>query len=1451
VQGLLCMVTVGVLSLLMVTPVHAGTLYESPYVSFSPDYAAWTVHEEIADPKYYRYFELTGTRPDYWYPMGERVETGIASSLRALEEGEHYYTVRRYGEVPVKYWEVVHPKGRCIHNSNVNEWHGVLNVGPEGLGDNCSNAYYSGWFAYCADCGGQITTVMAYMSKDAAETITFLDMGLGYYYCCPSCANIENAFGAVPHECQAISFNRYRVVYDKNAENPDSVAGYMEDSYHMYNNEDVYRGERVTPITRLSRNVYTRTGYVFTGWNTAPDGSGTHYEDCAEILNLSVYNYADDNERGTVTLYAQWEAARSTLVINPNGGSYDGRTGNTVLENMPYGETYYADPAKVVAPLGYQVSFATNGGQAISPMRPRNIFTGWKQSEPFHGRIRDNLYAFRGADGITDTLTAMYNPGSITLPVPVRQGYSFGGWFADAGGTKPVGLGGELYTPRADTTLYAKWVELVLHSRENYIDNDGKGAVDLSWSQSDGRDKVYKLYGAEGDGDFALLYGARETVNRNETDRSFVYQGVTEQYTVPYSGFYELSAFGAQGGSYGSHVGGLGGKTTAKMYLSAGEKLTVTVGGNNRYNGGGAGTMYGNGGGATTIVSDRRGTLMIAGGGGGAGPEGNGSQGGAEESLRTDGISLGEDGMAGGGSGRVGGKAGEHIVHTHTQDCINLIDTSYGFNNFPDVTYADFNQDPNNITISNGSIHVHGHTNTRNNTVHIDVGSSTSLLPTNGNTLLEIPFYFYSWGNLGYIMQGGCMVVYDQNGTGIAQFNMADSYTAEKYENYTHHYWIAGSADGKSGKKTFTVNLPEGTTGVWVRVWLPIYKAEEVGAWVTTDIGTLYFSGGTRIEYICGYEEGQVISSKSAYGGSNYIQTGCATYFQSERGVQSGNGAAQIKAVSVGFMETLSLNGIAAPDKVAPERISNAEEDLVLEAEGDDAVNVTFKKPNDRGTTYRYKAESYLVGTDTCLSTSNITSETLITKVKGYYYKFNTILAQTVTAENADNRGNLLPCTGNTETVRVILAEDVMYLHIAAVDYAGNVGETATIEINRQEMAWDLATSQIAVSDNVGGREYHSIYHKDANTYYVCADGRTPFMLSYQSYLRGEARADYQIDYQIFDVTTDSKHQRYSTKLPYSVPLSSENALSVSDFIREMLGDSLLKDAMNTGALRKRNGTENEFFQAFTIPQSYHGKTFVVTPVAGATDSIVGSGEETIVYSDWNEDCSHSVELIADGEAPLISGLEVLENKNFIQDMNGNITLNLVAYDELSGLKDFYLEISNMDNYASEKLEADRNGCITLTVTEDDRLLSGDVVITAYAVDCVGNESEISYGATEFGLTAKVERILAPHEPIFKSGESGVLAIDVWGYADRLEVEFPEAFVQQNPDLNKTYLYGDSPQYRQEEIIRFMVPLNVTAEAPYTITVRAYKNGQMLAECPDLHITVNGSVVEEIRTRLR
>lgn len=1349
---------------------QAGTLYESPYVEFSPDRYAWTTREELPYTDNYRNYILSGNYPEYWYPQNEVLSTGIASSIRELREGEHYYENKRYGEVPVGYWKVAWGHGRCIHNgeSEVDSWHNVINNRKI-----CHNAYYSGWFAYCADCGERLSVALVYMSREAAASITSIDTNLGYYYLCPTNGHLETSAGPMPHNCKGISFNRYRVVYDKNVANIWEVNGEMNDSYHMYNNETVYRGESVTPITRLSKNVYRRQGYTFTGWNTKPDGSGTAYEDGATIFNLSIYDEDKDPERGSVTLYAQWEKTESTLRIDPNGGSYEGRS--SVLEmTKGYGTAYYADPEKVTAPDGYTVSFDTRGGAALAPIKAATVFGGWSMSTPFYGYFNENTYYFEGAMGDVDTLTATYEPRPIILPTPEKPGQSFGGWSEDPEGKKPVGFGGEEYTPKEDVTLYAKWVELVLWSYDNYTDNSRKGAVDLKWSQPDEQSKTYKLYRSQDGVNFSLLYGAKEATDKKQTEQGFAYKGASETYTVPYSGFYTLTASGAQGGSYGGYLGGMGGSATGKFYLTAWEKLTVTVGGQNGYNGGGAANKFGNGGGATVIKSDRKGILIAAGGGGGASPSGGGA-GGLATSLRADESGNGEAGQAGGGGGYAGGSCGEEVTHSHTAQCF-----------------------------------------------HVHIGSPDALGGCYGS---RETIRTQCGGNMQYNYTSRYDATITDNGIQLERCPRCGGNPPCIHEDIYYRCNRCGHFSQSSGTCRETTE----TT---------VYKLSCPYA---------FYSSGQQVQgnSTCGYTQGQVLSSKPAYGGSSFVNSRYAVSYSYEAGNRQGNGKADITANMVGYMNTLTLNGVAAPDLAAPDGI--LEDSIRQKPLGAGTVQVSFDKPDDNGTRYWWKAESYREGTETLLCTSNITSNTLTTGVAGYYYIFDTTPthgSSFVTASNAQNRGKLLTAT----TINCNMSHAVQYLHIAAVDVAGNVGTTADIKIDKANQEWAVVTDKVQITDVIGGKTYGTVYPDGAGAYYVRADGSSPFKLFFRSYLDGEARSDYQIDYQIFAAAQDSpgKEQEYITRLPRSSPVTANGALSVSSFVRQMNGVSILKDAQNTGAARSNSSRNNSFHQCFAIPGSYNGKTIVVTPIVGAT------GAEEVTYSLWEKDKLNSITLIADGEAPVVFGTEPLEDMEFIHHENESIYLNLSAEDNLSGIKNFTVTIQNTDNYCNRTYTPEADGHIYIDLTEELPVFSGSFVIHINAVDNVGNVRRLSYDITEFSLSASISRILEPHEPVFKCGESGILHITTWGYADYVEVEFPKEMLELNPALNKIYYYRSDSVYKQEEELQFMIPLYTPANTKYTITVRAYKGDKKLEEYPALStISVEGSVADELRTRLR
>ena len=80
---------------------------------------------------------------------------------------------------------------------------------------------------------------------------------------------------------------------------------------------DIQRIARGT-TANLTRNSYSRTGYIFMGWNTSADGSGTSYNDCALVTVSS-----------DMTLYAQWAVRGVSITFDSNNGS--GETSSQVV----------------------------------------------------------------------------------------------------------------------------------------------------------------------------------------------------------------------------------------------------------------------------------------------------------------------------------------------------------------------------------------------------------------------------------------------------------------------------------------------------------------------------------------------------------------------------------------------------------------------------------------------------------------------------------------------------------------------------------------------------------------------------------------------------------------------------------------------------------------------------------------------------------------------------------------------------------------------------------------------------------------------------------------------------------------------------------------------------------------------------------------------------------------
>lgn len=1316
-----------ILSFVFAVALQVQAAWENnPYISFSPDGNAYTTNAGETDYE--------------WYETGTVVKTGVEGTVGALNVGQHYYSKSVNGLVLVGKWVVMHETGTCIHNSYTADgsFYGVT-YGTK----NCGGYYYSGWFPYCVDCNEVIVDRLYYMSKEAAESLTQIDVSKAYYYKCPHCDNLEQAVEQPVHICKGVSYNRYFVGYHANL-----GSGYMAKSTHMYNDATSYEGKEVTPQTTLHLNTYTREGYRFVGWNTKQDGSGTFYEDGAVIYNLT------EEEGETVILYAQWEECHSVLQIDPAGGSYCGNTGITKVQGA-CGECYEIAPEQLTAAAGYTVHFDSMGGKKVEDIVSTKSFKEWMLSNPFYGELDENTYYYSNMDAVTDTLTAVYKEEAIVLPSCSREGYSFGGWFLDEDCTKPVGSAGSEFTPGKELTLYAGWVDLMLAAEDNYVSNEGKGAVNLSWSQKDAVDKVYIVYQKKQEEDWVQVSTAQEKSTVYEADVTIGYLGQKTEYTIPFSGFYSLTLYGAQGGNYAGYTGGKGGMVQASIYFNKGERLQCIIGGQNGYSGGGVASLYANGGGYSIVSTQTCGTLLIAGGGGGASAKSGGLAGGSAAGV-TDGNN-GEAGVSGGGGGYLGGRAGVLKVHSHGTDCLH---------------------------IHEGDVAVYGGCYT----VPVKCGCTQFDKVAGGST-----FYYGNRdgnGNLCYCVR-------------------CASYSCAGHRD-TKYYYVCATCEATYEKQ-------------------PASCTKETS-----------YAPGCKLDgcYVCGMSEGEVLACQAAYGGSNYINPEYCYNYTESAGVRSGNGVLYITAENVGTVNGNRLSGVEAPDEAAPDAINL--ESVTKTAVSEKEIRISFDRPRDNGTVYYHQVQSFEKNTGQWLCTSNQTVNTLTSQVTGYYYLLNKSAKTQVTVQNSYYEE-----AGENPSLVVEVSDTVQYLHIAAVDKAGNIGETVHIEISMQDVVfWPLRTEKISVKEGENVAEAST-----QDTYYVKADGTTPFTVGFEGYLCGSARADYQIEYLSFCMSGDLQQQ----ESVFSVITPKKETVIAGSFTypmqalqKKIVGEPILQDAGYTVTKRYNQCKNLSITQKFTISQEYDGQCIRLVPRAS-----IENGRD-MISSQEALDRENGILLIADGQGPAILGLESLEQIEYIDlTKEDEVTVSLSAQDAGSGLSKFYAEVVNMENGSTKRYEDSQlSGQITFVISGEEIIYNGEFSIIVYAADAVGNETSVSTQLLGIGLSAYVERILEPHDASFKRGESGVLHVQATGYVERIEIYFPEEFAQAGEVYDCVYEY-DNPGYIQTLQIEFMIPLTIE-EGTKTICVKAYKAGTQLEATPQfVTIVIEGDILDELRTRLR
>ena len=238
----------------------------------------------------------------------------------------------------------------------------------------------------------------------------------------------------------------YKIVYDCNAED-GSVSGTMAEQV-------VIAGRRY----KLTKNAYTRTGYLFAGWNESSDGTATSYADGQDVL-IEDANYV---------LFAQWILVQSGFhVVNFD---LKGGSGSAVIQQIEDGKTA-TRPATDPTKTGYDFKdwfTSADGGTTLSDV-----------AFDFSTPITEDIVLYAAWTAKTYTVTFDANAGSESVTgTMASQTFTYGNeqsltanafsrgtdkvfdcWNTKADGTGRKYSDGQTISLTENLTLYAQWID--------------------------------------------------------------------------------------------------------------------------------------------------------------------------------------------------------------------------------------------------------------------------------------------------------------------------------------------------------------------------------------------------------------------------------------------------------------------------------------------------------------------------------------------------------------------------------------------------------------------------------------------------------------------------------------------------------------------------------------------------------------------------------------------------------------------------------------------------------------------------------------------------------------------------------------------------------------------------------------------------------------------------------
>ncbi|MGF6989668.1 putative repeat protein (TIGR02543 family) [Lachnospiraceae bacterium PM6-15] len=185
-----------------------------------------------------------------------------------------------------------------------------------------------------------------------------------------------------------------------------------------------------------------KNGYTFKGWFTSKTGDN-------EVTSATKVGVTKDQN-----LYAQWTAKRFTVTFNSNGGNIE--MGD---KRVSYGSAYGALPTPIKNGYVFKGWFTSKTGdkQVVSTTKVevtknQNLYAQWTPAY---------TVTFNANGGVVAIPTKTVGQGLTygNLPIPIKKGYLFKGWYTSKTGNNLV-QETTVVTISKNQNLYAQWEKL-------------------------------------------------------------------------------------------------------------------------------------------------------------------------------------------------------------------------------------------------------------------------------------------------------------------------------------------------------------------------------------------------------------------------------------------------------------------------------------------------------------------------------------------------------------------------------------------------------------------------------------------------------------------------------------------------------------------------------------------------------------------------------------------------------------------------------------------------------------------------------------------------------------------------------------------------------------------------------------------------------------------------------